>query len=461
MTVTLVIDSSLASELERMLRLPVESGGVMFVTAVSGRNGDTRLLGRGMRWIADAQYHRREHNSLTIAPEAYVPFLAEAEEIGAACLWVHTHPGEGSDPTPSAHDVIVDDLLRPLFEVRTGSPLYGALVLAPNNGGIAFSGHLERDGTRFAIERIWQIGDRFRQYRHCSEAPLELSPAYDRSIRALGSAVQETLAGLRVAVVGCGGTGSAVAEQLLRLGVRRFLMFDPDVLSQSNVTRVYGSRYVDVGRPKVTILKSHLLSIASDAQVDAEQTMITTVGAAKLLAECDVVFGCTDDNAGRMILSRAATYLMLPVIDCGVLLSSNDRGELKGIDGRVTTLLPGAACLICRQRIDLRRAAAELLTPDERVRRENEGYAPALAGVEPAVVTFTTLVAASAVGELLERLTGFGPTPRPTEVLLRCHEREVSTNVALPRTGHYCDPNAGFIGRADVTPFLGQTWPTP
>ena len=156
------------------------------------------------------------------------------------------------------------------------------------------------------------------------------------------------------------------------------------------------------------------------------------------LTDCDVIFGCTDDNAGRLILSRLASYYLIPVIDCGVLLSSGEKGILGGIDGRVTTLVPGQACLVCRDRIDLARASAELLTPDERSRRVDEGYAPALGRTEPAVVAFTTLVAATAVSELLERLIGYGPEPRPSEVLLRIHEREVSTNNSFPRPRHYC-----------------------
>jgi len=177
------------------------------------------------------------------------------------------------------------------------------------------------------------------------------------------------------------------------------------------------------------------------------------------LSSCDVVFGCTDDNAGRLVLSRVATYLLAPVIDSGILLSSSEDGRLVGIDGRVTTLVAGQACLLCRGRVDVRRAATELLAPDERRRREDEGYAPALAGVEPAVVTFTTAVAATAVSELLERLTGYGPDPRPSEVLLRCHDRQISTNIATPSAGHYCHADSGKLGLGVTSPFLEQTWP--
>jgi len=104
------------------------------------------------------------------------------------------------------------------------------------------------------------------------------------------------------------------------------------------------------------------------------------------------------------------------------------------------------------------RAAVELRTPEERRRLADEGYAPDLTGIEPAVVTFTSAVASAAVSELLDRLIGFGPAPVPTEVLLRWHEREISTNRVKPRSGHYCDPTSEKIGKGETRPFLEQAW---
>jgi hypothetical protein len=140
--------------------------------------------------------------------------------------------------------------------------------------------------------------------------------------------------------------------------------------------------------------------------------MLTLEPAARKLPDHDLVFGCTDDNAGRLVLSRFASYFLAPVVDVGVLLSSDADDILVGIDGRITVLTPGAACLVCRDRVDLRRAAAELMTPEERQKLADEGYAPALAGVEPAVVAFTTAVAAAAVNELLA-LSGTAPNRVP------------------------------------------------
>ena len=217
---------------------------------------------------------------------------------------------------------------------------------------------------------------------------------------------------------------------------------------------------MSVGK-KVDVLRAHLLAIAPDLDCQVLPEMGTLKHVAKALASADLIFGCTDDNAGRLVLSRLSTYFLLPVIDMGVLLSSDASGVLSGIDGRVTTLSPGHACLVCRDRIDMARASAELKTPEERKRLVDEGYAPALGQTEPAVVAFTTAVAATAVNELLDRLIGYGPMDRPSETLLRLHDREISTNRAAPRDAHYCHANQGKWGAGDEEPFLGQLWPTP
>jgi proteasome lid subunit RPN8/RPN11 len=460
MAITIVFPQDILDDIIAVARFPVETAGVLLASVVATEEGGIRLLARKMRWVPESAYLRRGGDHLSIASEGYVPFLAEAEALGAVAIWVHTHPGIESPPRPSEHDWEVDRQIADLFRLRAGASYYGTLIFSPRAEGFAFSGYIQTEGgPLLQIERLWQVGDRFRLIQSFLLPAQEIPAHFDRNVRALGGAVQQTLSDLRVGVVGCGGTGSAVAEQLVRLGVRNFTLFDPDVLSDSNVTRVYGSTAADAGKSKVDTLAAHLKRIAPGTLCNLIKGMITKAPVARHLCSCDIVFGCTDDNAGRLVLSRFSTYLLTPVIDSGVLVSSERNGTLRGIDARVTTLVPGQACLVCRGRIDLARAGAEVLTPDERRRREDEGYAPALGRIEPAVVTFTTLVAATAVSELLERLIGYGPEPRPSEVLLRCHDREISTNVDTPRSRHYCDASSGKLGIGITDPFLEQTWP--
>ena len=435
-----------------------ETACVLLARYVKGPDGDIRLLTREVHWVPDEAYLVRDATALSIASHGYVPALAAAEADQAVPIWLHTHPGRDSSPRPSKYDEVVDEELADVFRLRSGSPFYGAIVLAQTEGHLCFTGHIESDNKRADIDRMWVTGRRFALYYNWLHQESRVSDQFDRNIRAFGGEIQRILGDLHVAVVGCGGTGSAVIEQLVRLGVRHLRLFDPDTLSAGNLTRVYGSFPKDVGEAKVTAIARHVMRIAPDATVMTSQASITLEAHAKLLLDADVVFGCTDDNAGRLVLSRIASYLLTPVIDCGVLLSSGFGGELVGIDGRVTVLAPGAGCLVCRDRIDLQRAAAELLTPDEHRRLAAEGYAPALSDPEPAVVAFTTQVAAAAVSELLERLIRYGPEPAPTEILLRSHEREVSTNHQGPREGHYCHPETHKLGLGITEPFLEQTW---
>ncbi|MBI2782680.1 MAG: ThiF family adenylyltransferase [Gammaproteobacteria bacterium] len=458
MTVSLVVPEHLATELLEAATAEVETAGVLLARLVLTPAGHIRLLARVIHWVPDDAYLVREVEALSISSNGYVPALGAAEADRSVPIWLHTHPGEGSSPRPSRHDEIVDQELTELFRLRSGSPLYGAVIIAHEGRHLRLTGHIESDEERTDIDRLWVTGRRFGLTANWLHRATPLPDYFDRNIRAFGGEVQQILGDLRVAIVGCGGTGSAVAEQLVRLGVRHFDLFDPDTLTASNITRVYGSFPDDIGRAKINIVAAHIQRIAPDADVATHQSKITLEGTARHLLEADIVFGCTDDNAGRLVLSRVASYFLMPVIDCGVLLSSGLSGQLDGIDGRVTVLAPGTACLVCRNRIDLRRASAEMLAPDEHRRLADEGYAPALPGVEPAVVAYTTKVAAAAVGELLERLIHYGPEPAPTEVLLRMHEREISTNDQAPRNRHYCHPASGKLGLGITEPFLEQTW---
>jgi molybdopterin/thiamine biosynthesis adenylyltransferase len=459
MTTTLVIPEGLADRIQELAGSYVETGGVLLARPVEALNGDLRLLARELLEVPDDAYERRESQQLVIRSDGYVAALGRAEVTGCLPLWFHTHPGAEGTPEQSRHDRRVDEQLSDLFRLRADSKYYGAVVASYNRAdGLTFTGHLDDGAAITPIDRLFTVGPRLALTQNFESDGAAVPALFDRNIRAFGGDVQRVLGDLRIAVVGCGGTGSAVAEQLVRLGVRRLVLIDPDELSVSNLTRVYGSYTTDVGARKVDVLAEHLTLIAADVQIERLASKITVLPTARSLIQADVIFGCTDDNAGRLVLSRYATFMLTPVIDCGVLLSSDSNHRLDGIHGRVTVLHPGAACLTCRNRVDLALASSEMLTPEERVRRVDEGYAPALAGIEPAVVTFTSMVGAMAVSELLERLTHYGDTPVPSEILLRLHDREISTNIQPPKARHYCDPASGKLGLGDVQPFLEQAW---
>lgn len=456
MSTTLRLTQPIHDELLAMATNRVETGAVLLAHLVPTDQGRSLLLATELILVDEAAYEVRTDQSLQVTSDGYVHALKRARMTGTVPIWVHSHPGDGSSPRPSRHDRIVNEQLTDLFADRSDTGSYGFLIVSYRSHALTFTGALDGPAAG-PIDRLSVIGARW-QFRSAEDNPRGINyDLLDRNVKAFGEQIQHTISSLTVAIVGAGGTGSPTAEQLVRLGVRSFILIDPKNLSESNLTRVYGSTPADVGRPKVDVLGDHLERIAPDVTVTRIRGSITTEAVAEALRGADVIFGCTDDNAGRIRLSRFPYYYLTPVIDCGVQIDSDGNQIISGIFGRVTVVHPGTACLVCRDRIDFARAEAEVRPTEEQSRLEEEGYAPALPGVEPAVVAFTTLVAATAVGELLERLVGYGDNPTPSEQLLYIHDRAVRVNHEEPHADHYCDPATPRVG-TDRDMFLGLNW---
>jgi hypothetical protein len=251
--------------------------------------------------------------------------------------------------------------------------------------------------------------------------------------------------------------GSAVIEQLTRLGVGKLSVFDRDVFDDSNVNRVYGAGTADAGKKKVNLAGRNIGRIGLGTEVAIYPEHITKQETARALRDCDLVFGCTDKEAPRAILVQLALRYLIPIFDLGVLIDSEE-GVLRDVVGRVTTLLPGEACLFCRERISAAGVANESLSDEERAVLAAEGYAPELPTPSPAVVAFTSAVASLGVTELLHRLTGFmGDERQSSEVLIFFDKSRMRTN--RPAPGEECLCNQRRLwGRGDSRSFLDLAW---
>jgi molybdopterin/thiamine biosynthesis adenylyltransferase len=184
---------------------------------------------------------------------------------------------------------------------------------------------------------------------------------------------------------------------------------------------------------------------------------ITDEDTARHLRECDIVLSCTDKQTPRGILVQLALRYFIPVFDLGVKIDAPG-GVIRGIDGRVTTIMPGEACLFCRERISANGIQTESLSPKERQALAREGYAPELETAEPAVIAFTTAVSAQAVSEFLNRLTGFmGAERKSSEILMSFMHTEVRRNRTPPVQGCICSQRE-LWGCGDERNFLGLFW---
>ena len=83
----------------------------------------------------------------------------------------------------------------------------------------------------------------------------------------LGKEALEKLNNARVAVMGLGGVGGAVAEALLRAGIGHLLFIDGDSVDETNINRQILATYETVGMDKIEAAKIRFEKIAPDADI--------------------------------------------------------------------------------------------------------------------------------------------------------------------------------------------------
>jgi len=236
---------------------------------------------------------------------------------------------------------------------------------------------------------------------------------FSRGVLALGLEAMRRIADSQsVAVVGVGGLGSIIAENLLHLGFNRLHLVDADRLSVSNMNRIVGASYRDAleERPKVECLKEHLERINPEAEVTAHVRDVTdgSPEMAELLALSDWVVVATDNHSSRFAVQDACLRFFTPFISAGVNISvTSEKGVIEDVSGEVITVRPGDnLCLSCLGRLDPIRIAAES-HPDAAIREGlvHKGYVTGLEVKEPAVKTLNAIVACIASDVLVNHYT--------------------------------------------------------
>lgn len=434
--------------------------GAYLLCRLAITDSETRLLARRMIPVKDEHIEEASSHHMKISNKSFLPVLKQAAQGKECFVWVHSHPSSVSEHS-TQDDREEAKLFRTVYaRIRHPSAVHASLVLSSPNKPVARV--WLPDLSTNPVERVRIVGNRLR-FIFNEEADEAIQELFDRQVRAFGKDIQHLLGRLHVGIVGAGGTGSSVIAQLIRLGVGRLTVADGQELELSNINRVYGSRVQDVGVEKVEIAEREARAIGMGTEVRTVPEDITHKPACSNLRDCDVIFGCTDDEWGRSILCSVATYYYIPVFDLGIKIDASEGGEIRSIQGRVTTLIPGTACLYCRGRIDTERVRAESLrrsSPDHYEDLRKQRYAPELEEPDPAVISFTTAVAAGAVSEFLHRLTGFmGANRRSSETLFLLDQARVRTNANPPQEDCACtDPVR--LGRGDVEPLLDLTWRT-
>ncbi|MCM1079407.1 MAG: tRNA threonylcarbamoyladenosine dehydratase [Bacteroidales bacterium] len=131
---------------------------------------------------------------------------------------------------------------------------------------------------------------------------------YHRTERLLGPEAMERIRTARVIIFGIGGVGSWCAESLVRSGISRLTIADPDSIAATNINRQLMATTKTVGRPKVEALKEHLLDICPSAEITTLQTAYSKETKDSFhLENYDYIIDCIDSLKDKIQLILHAT----------------------------------------------------------------------------------------------------------------------------------------------------------
>jgi molybdopterin/thiamine biosynthesis adenylyltransferase len=159
-----------------------------------------------------------------------------------------------------------------------------------------------------------------------------LLPArYQRNRKTLSVKDQAKMFRSHVGIIGCGGLGGYVIEELARIGVGRITGIDPDVFEEHNLNRQLYSTPENLGRAKVEAAQERVSNINPAVTFVPKKVAFSKLNGFDLLQGADVVVDALDNISVRMELAEVCAELDVPMV----------HGAIGGWYGHVATQFPG------------------------------------------------------------------------------------------------------------------------
>ncbi|MBE3063681.1 MAG: ThiF family adenylyltransferase [Spirochaetes bacterium] len=369
---------------------------------------------------------RADRDGYTVTPEGFLPAINMAVRNGTALIECHNHGGAqpGFSQTdrrglPEFSQYVLDSLPgRPYAATVWGDCTIHGEFFATDGGGI--------------FRSITVVGERFRQVTSQTEDAVRPDVAFDRQILWFTDDGQRGLGHIRAAIVGAGGTGSQMAQQLAYLGIRDFVVVDDDAADDTSMNRLVTAAAADIGTPKAFLARRAIKSIAPSAKVRVMLSRIQSDDVLDALKQADVIFGCVDNDGARLILNDISRAYCILYVDLAVGIEVEASGVVAA-GGRVVVVTPGGPCLHCLDEIDITEAGFFLSDAKARAFQVQRGYVKGMDVPAPSVVSLNAAVTAAAVNEFAIMVSGIRPANVYTELDLLGTAYEAKGQRAGPR----------------------------
>jgi len=420
-----------------------ESCAILLAAPVCRDQAGWRLLVREIQVVPEGAYKRRTDRIAELKTEFLLPLEKRAARGRWSLIYCHSHPWQSGPPSFSPLDDETDGLAGSYLDSRIPGIPHLALLIGREK-------MCARTLTATTPVRVIEVG-RNLIFHFDPSGPALLEAAHDRQILLFGEIGQQFLGRLKIGVVGLGGTGSAVAQEIAHLGVSSYLLIDKDIVEETNRNRMVGSEPEDVGRKKTEVVERLIRRIRPSAEILAIPEDVLAPGIGRRLAEVDFIFCCTDTHGSRNLINQLAYQYLIPCIDMGVAILPKN-GVVIDIGGRAQMLAPGLGCFTCQKALDPNEIRRELLS--EAHRRADPYFSIGQGVKQPAVISLNSTAVSLATTMFLGVVTGI-----PVRSRLQYYDAMTGTVRSArlnPEPGCITCSAEGALARGDT-----PDWPLP
>lgn len=360
-----------------------------FVSALESQDG-LRLNLHDL-WLAGPQHILHQAPcEIELCPLYVLEALERCRKDSLHLVDIHSHPFCDEGVRFSSTDLAGAERRQEWHAERAPWMISTGLVL----GKGSFMGMARQPGRPWQpIERLERVG--LKAPRRKEPAAKTDSDWQDRQIRAFGQETQDVLASLKVGIVGLGGTGSIASLLLAMLGVRKFVLVDPDRVEVTNLNRLFTADRSSVGLGKASLAKEAILRINPRAEVQALAEPVSRPAAKTALASSDLLVGCLDNDGARLEVADLASRCLIPWLDMGTGIVVEE-GQAIQAGGQFSFWIPGLNCPGCMGSLDWTSVDRAALPEGLRQARDQVYGTPDPA---PAVASLNTMIASAAINE--------------------------------------------------------------
>ena len=151
--------------------------------------------------------------------------------------------------------------------------------------------------------------------------------------RLYGEGAYAKLKNAHVLVIGLGGVGSWCAEMLVRAGVGKLTVVDPDDICHSNVNRQLFALHSVVGKSKVALASERLRDINPNLEINAVADFFNADSAEAILTDRpDIMIDAIDRVKNKVLLYNISKEKNIPLVMVGASGGKTDPTQIRVAD---------------------------------------------------------------------------------------------------------------------------------